>query len=298
MSEEQPELDDLELERTPEPEPSEPDVPGEELPLGPIVAGLAVLALGVGGALFWAFGRKEPAPSKPTTTVAAARPSPSPTALPTPLSEASDATVRALLAGLSSHAAWPAWLAAEGLVARVAAVVDNVAEGQSPAVHLPMLQPKGSFAVLEKQGKLVVDPQGYARYDEAAAVFASLDARACWAAHAALLPFLESAYKALGHPEGGFDEALGRAIRRLRETPLPEGELAVKPVVRAVLEYEYLDSDLELLSPAQKHLLRMGPANQRKVQAKLAELEVALGLLPPVRASASPAEQPPVVQGR
>jgi hypothetical protein len=295
VSEEQPELDDVELERTPEPEPAEPDAPGEDLPLGPIVAGLAVLALGVGGALFWAFGRQQPAasPSKVPSTAAAARPSPSPTAVPTPLAEASDATVRALLAGLSSHAAWPAWLAAEGLVARVAVVVDNVAEGLSPAVHLPMLQPKGSFAVLEKQGKLVVDPQGYARYDEAAAVFASLDGRACWAAHAALLPFLESAYKALGHPEGGFDEALGRAIRRLRETPLPEGELAVKPVVRAVLEYEYLDSDLELLSPAQKHLLRMGPANQRKVQAKLAELEVALGLPAPVRASAPPAEPPP-----
>jgi hypothetical protein len=35
---------------------------------------------------------------------------------------------------------------------------------------------------------------------------------------------------------------------------------------------------LEELSPAQKHLLRMGPANVQKIQSKLRELASALGV--------------------
>jgi len=38
------------------------------------------------------------------------------------------------------------------------------------------------------------------------------------------------------------------------------------------------DEDLENLSDAQKHLLRMGPQNTRKIQNKLWEMAVALGV--------------------
>jgi hypothetical protein len=50
----------------------------------------------------------------------------------------------------------------------------------------------------------------------------------------------------------------------------------VKRVVRAVVVYEYADPKLEALSPAQKALLRMGPRNVPRVQAKLRELAAAL----------------------
>jgi hypothetical protein len=46
--------------------------------------------------------------------------------------------------------------------------------------------------------------------------------------------------------------------------------------MRALLVYELVDPRLEALSPAQKLLLRMGPANARKVQEKLRELGSAL----------------------
>ncbi len=40
----------------------------------------------------------------------------------------------------------------------------------------------------------------------------------------------------------------------------------------AVDAYEFVDPALESLSPAQKHLLRMGPDNARLVREKLREI--------------------------
>ncbi len=45
-----------------------------------------------------------------------------------------------------------------------------------------------------------------------------------------------------------------------------------------VKTYRYVDPKLEALSPAQKQLLRMGPENAQKIQAKLRELAGVLGL--------------------
>ena len=49
-------------------------------------------------------------------------------------------------------------------------------------------------------------------------------------------------------------------------------------LVPAVRSYHFADPALEALSPAQKQLLRLGPGNARRVQAKLRELAPALGL--------------------
>ncbi len=40
--------------------------------------------------------------------------------------------------------------------------------------------------------------------------------------------------------------------------------------------WEFRDPTLEGLSPPQKHLLRMGPANVRLIQSKIREIQAAL----------------------
>ena len=42
--------------------------------------------------------------------------------------------------------------------------------------------------------------------------------------------------------------------------------------------YEYPDEELEGLSLAQRHLLRMGPRNALRIQEKLREIQSGLGL--------------------
>jgi hypothetical protein len=60
----------------------------------------------------------------------------------------------------------------------------------------------------------------------------------------------------------------------LLQTPVIEDKIYLS---RDVLTYTFVDSRLENLRPAQKHLLRMGPENVRKIQEKLRELAVELG---------------------
>jgi len=203
-------------------------------------------------------------------------------ALP-PLAE-SDAFVRERAARASARPELAAWLAGEGLVERFVAAVDAVANGESPRAELRELAPQEPFRASERAGRTFVDPSSGTRYDLVSAVFASLDPGVCAELHRLLLPLFEAAYGELGRREGRFDDVLARAFRELLRAPVRDGEIELLPKLRS---YHFADPALEALSPAQKHLLRVGPSNARRVQAKLRELAAALGLdvAAPARAS-------------
>jgi len=279
-------------------EPS-PEPPDEEpgLPIGLIAATVGVVVVAAVIVALILSGRK-PAPS-PTPVASAApstvAPSPSPEATPEPEPivlpplDASDSFVQQLAAKLSSNPQLAAWLATEGLARRFVAVVDNIAAGESPAPHLGVLAPEGRFQVAGGAQPYVIDPRSYDRYDGVADVVASLDAQGCARLFTILEPLFVEAYRELGYPNASFRKTFDRALARLLATPVLEGEVALTP---AVLSYRYADPRLEALSPAEKHLLRMGPRNVRRVQAKLREMSSALESATPPP-DASPAASAP-----
>jgi hypothetical protein len=65
-------------------------------------------------------------------------------------------------------------------------------------------------------------------------------------------------------------------VRHLLATPLPTGEPELS---RGVESYLLRDQRLESLSPAQKHLLRMGPDNAAVILDKLREIAELLDLM-------------------
>ncbi|PYQ23479.1 MAG: hypothetical protein DMF79_03650 [Acidobacteria bacterium] len=136
--------------------------------------------------------------------------------------------------------------------------------------------PRATFAVVTKRGRSVVDPRNYARWDAFAAGVAAIDAAEAARVFSRLEPLFEAAWRELGHPEP-FRDGVARATAALLAVPVVEAEVPVVPVVRAVPMYEYADRKLESLTPAQKQLLRMGPANLARIQAKLREVQAALG---------------------
>ena len=90
-----------------------------------------------------------------------------------------------------------------------------------------------------------------------------------------LEPLVDEAYRELGYPNADFDDTLDRALRRLLRTPVPPADA---PLVENVQNYAYRDPTLENLTDAQKLLIRMGPENQRRIQAKLEEFAEELGV--------------------
>jgi len=191
-----------------------------------------------------------------------------------PSLDLSDAFVRTWVPKLSSHPRVAAWLTTDGLVRNFVTVVANIAEGPSPAGRVPVLKPRGSFQVVERDGRLFVDPRSYERYNDLAAGFASVDPTAAAQLYATLKPRIEEASGELGG-RGSFDATLEKAIVSLLKTPIRDQPLAVEP---AGIGYRYVDAELDSLSGAQKHLLRMGPANARLVQRQLREVAIALGI--------------------
>jgi hypothetical protein len=139
---------------------------------------------------------------------------------------------------------------------------------------LAPLRPTGIFSVVEHQGRARIAPASYARYDALASAIAALDPATVVRVYRTLAPRLEDAHDELGEGEGTFDDALRDGLKRLSETPIPEGPIAVTPHGGV---YAFADPTLEALSPAQKLLLRSGPANARRVQAQLAAIAAALG---------------------
>jgi Protein of unknown function (DUF3014) len=216
--------------------------------------------------------------SAPQPTVGA---EPTPTLTPlaseTPLPELdqSDPFVRGLVGALSSHPEWVKWLATEGLTRRFVLAVDNVAEGRTPTKPLAALAPKRKFLAVERHGEFFVDPQSYRRYDTVADVVASLDVEGTARSYRQLKPLIQDAYSELGYPDHDFDLTLARAIDRILDTPIPKGEVQLRPGVRS---YKLADPQLEDLSPIQKQFLRLGPDNMTKVKDKLRAIRDALSL--------------------
>ena len=134
--------------------------------------------------------------------------------------------------------------------------------------HAPRLR----FAVAEREGKVVIDPATFERYTWITGVFSSLDATGTVELYADLEPLFDEAYGEIGYPGGRFQNALDDALGVLASTPLPEGYVEVR---RGNVLWEFSDAELENLSPPQKHLLRMGPANVRLIQSKIREIQAA-----------------------
>jgi Protein of unknown function (DUF3014) len=266
--------EDEELEVMADYEPPPPEPP---LPLG-LIALAVVMVLGLGTAVYFLYRRQAPAPATaPSSVGGTASPAPSEPPVSLPSLDESDGFVRQLAQGLSSHPQLSAWLAAKGLVRTFAVCVQNIAEGRSPAQFVPFLAPRERFKVVEKAGRPVADPRSFAAYDDFADAVASLDTPGAARVYRTMLPLLNAAYAELGYPNTDFSKPLQRAIARLLETPLPEGDVALK---KGVVFYEYADPAFEELSLAQKQLLRTGPRNAKILQAKLRDLYRELGFTP------------------
>jgi hypothetical protein len=195
----------------------------------------------------------------------------------------SDDLVRRLARVLSSHPRLGVWLRGAELIRHFVGAVDNIANGLSPRSHIGFFAPDGDFKVLKTGNVFVADPDGYNRYHPVVDVFISLDSRQCVSLFRDLKPLCQEAYRDLGYPNQDFEATLVRAIRELLETPVVEGDIILE---KAVLNYIMLDPNLENLSDAQKHLLRMGPENIEAIQKKLREMAAALGV--PAAALPSP----------
>ncbi len=248
-----------------------------------ILIGVLVLAV-VAGGLYLFFGRGDEAevPETVPEVVEAVPAEPTPS-LEDRLSErlkgttlaGSDAVVREVVAALSSQPEVVVWLANEDLVRRFVASVHLIAEGKNPRSQLEFLKPSGRFSGVERSGAWLIDAKSYRRYDLVGQSFAGLDTEGVARVFSELEPLIDEAHREIAPPGTTFKATLKKAFDVLSAVPVIEGDVALSP---KVVSFAYEEERLEGLSEAKKQLLRMGPENVALVQAKIRELQAALGL--------------------
>ena len=187
----------------------------------------------------------------------------------------SDELLRQLAQDLSAHPRLALWLRRSEIIRSFVAAVDNVANGLSPKPQLEFLAPAGGFKAVSRGGTLTVDSASYDRYNVAADVFVSLDAKASIRLYRSLKPLFQQAYRDLGYPNQDFEATLVQAVMELLGVPVVDGRPAIEKTVTA---YVYLDPELESLSQAQKQFLRLGPESVQVAQTKLREMALELGV--------------------
>ena len=246
------------------------------LVIGLVIVGILACSVFIYYQIIKGVAETEPPPPPPPPVAPPPPPAESPDeALELPPLDESDADVRLLVGALSAHPQLVTWLAPENLVRRFVAAVVDIANGESPRPHLGHMKPQGPFKVSELEGRLFVDRATFARYNLLAEVFTSLDTQEAARLYGQMKPLFDEAYRDLGYPEGDFDVAVDRAMERVLSIQVPAERMIVE---RRVKNYRFASPELEGLSEVEKHLLRLGPSNARKVQDKLGALRAELSL--------------------
>lgn len=251
--------------------------------LVPAAAAGIVLVVLLAGAYFLSQPRAPVDTSAPAPEAATEAPVPSdavpvteaPAYVLPPLAD-SDAFMRERVRELSAHAIAATWARGSGLAANVAVVLENTSRGLSPSRHLARLRPAGSFRVLERGNRVVLDPRNYQRFVPIAEAVASVDPAAAARIYTGIKPLLQMAYDELGNQEP-IDQALERAVRQVLAAPVIEGEVPLR-VGGAGIGFAFANPSLESLPAAQKQLIRMGPANQRLIQSNIRRFAEAAGI--------------------
>ena len=254
--------------------PSAPSSPGP----GFVIAGLVSVVLVAAGAWYLVSRPAATPPAAENTTASSpgstAVGSPDLTATPPlpPLTEM-DPLLRELVAALTSHPSVLAWLATDDLMASLATTIDRLAQGRSPARDLAVLRPRDGFTTVRRNGVTSADPASYARYTPFAQAVASIDATRAADLYERIKPRLDEAWRAQGHPEGGLDDAVRRALATVTTSPDIPADAALVPAAGGL---KYADPTYEQLPEAQKQLARMGPVNLQLVRDAARRLGAAL----------------------
>jgi hypothetical protein len=162
---------------------------------------------------------------------------------------------------------------------RFVATVDNLGRSQATPQLWPVNPVGGRFIVERRGDAQVLGADNAQRYTPYVMLLENVDMGALAAAYTRLYPLFQQAYEELGFPGRYFNDRLVQVIDLLLATPIPEAAPKMHlPAIagteqpqRPWVLYEFDDPALQSLSAGQRVLLRMGPVNERRVKARLAE---------------------------
>jgi hypothetical protein len=205
----------------------------------------------------------QPAPTASTDAAIGATPSLQLPDEPLPPLSQSDSFIRRLVALLSQHPTLARWLATDSLVQRTAAAVEQAGDGRSPFEHFQFARPPTRAATVPRGADVIIDPASHRRWDDLTATILSVDPQQAAELYRHVRPLFVETYRGMGHPDGNFDAAIGRAAGRVLSTPVIQDPIVVE-ARRGYVEHK--NDELRILPGISRQLMLMGPANLTRLQ--------------------------------
>jgi len=192
---------------------------------------------------------------------------------PLPPLRQSDPDVRESLVGVFGPRPISQFLVPENIVRHIVVTVDNLPR-KKVAIELRPVKPTPGTTVTATQGDITtLGSANFERYAPLIKVVRSTDTAVLVNLYFKLYPLFQQSYEDLGYPGQYFNDRLVEVIDDMLRAPDVQGPIEL---TQPKVFYEYADPKLEALSAGQKLLLRMGPANETIMKAKLRELRKAI----------------------
>jgi len=185
----------------------------------------------------------------------------------------SDQTFHDALTALSGAESLGKLLVPDNIIRHIVVTIDNMSKKKVAVNQRPIKPTSGQFMTLSNGDQLTINPKNYARYQPFIEVVKSADIDKTVQLYYHFYPLFQSAFDDLGYQDAYFNDHLIALIDHLLETPDVNGPVAL---TQPNVMYLYADPALEALSPGQKTLIRMGPANETLLKARLRELKTQL----------------------
>lgn len=207
---------------------------------------------------------------------------------PLPQLNQSDQLVRDSLTGLLGQKSVEQFLVPENVIRHIVVTVDNLPR-KKVAVDLRPMKPTPGESIVSNQGDTsTLSVANYVRYAAFMHLVESTDPKTLAAVYFHLYPLFQQAYEDLGYPGRFFNDRLVAVIDHLLTAPEPQGPIEL---VQPKVFYQFADPKLEDLSAGQKLMIRVGPANERALKAKLRDLRAELVAAAPAKAPGIPQKQ-------
>ena len=188
---------------------------------------------------------------------------------PLPALMVSDTTMQNTLADLFGSATLGRIFYEDTIVHRFVTTVDNLPRKTLPLRYLPIKPPGGTFVTTGSDDALAIGADNAARYTPYVQLVDAVDAKTLAGIYVHFYPLMQQDYRALGYPNGYFNDRLVQAIDDLLAAP----DLTAPPALaQPKVLYVYTDPELESRSAGQKIMMRMGSENAARVRAKLREI--------------------------
>jgi hypothetical protein len=192
---------------------------------------------------------------------------------PAPGLDQSDRPFQDALAALPGAPGLQKLLVPENIIRHVVVTVDNLSKKKVAVDQRPFKATGGQFETLANGDQLIINPENYKRYQPFMEVVKAADPQKVVALYYHFYPLFQAAFDDLGYQSAYFNDHVIALIDHLLATPDVSGPVAL---VQPNVMYRYADPALEALSPGQKTLIRMGPANEALLKTRLQEVKAQL----------------------